>query len=118
MSSTPFPNISHWWFPIGNTPAIDLLRDRKSDEVGTVKVLCLAAGDPRSILYTLHCEFGFGRSRVTNVGDDEARDGSILRLYSRADPHAATVRKYDIATCDYEPAVLGICHSFKFRVFS
>ena len=61
MYPPPFPNIHHWWYPIGNTPAVDLLRETRHDDPRTVNILALACGDPRSILYTLWCEKGFGK---------------------------------------------------------
>jgi len=55
-----FPNIHYWWFPIGNTPAVDFLKDFTHDTQTKVRILLLGCGDPRSILYTTWCERGAG----------------------------------------------------------
>lgn len=49
-------------YPIGNTPAVNLLRDTPSSDgqKEVIRVLCLACGDPRSILFTLWSESGQG----------------------------------------------------------
>ena len=44
---------------MGNTPAVDFLRESRHDEA-LVKILSLGCGDPRSIMYTLWRERGFG----------------------------------------------------------
>ncbi|KAI4195574.1 MAG: hypothetical protein LQ346_003396 [Caloplaca aetnensis] len=45
-------------YPIGNTPAVNLLRDipGSSGKEETIRVLCLACGDPRNILFSLWSE--------------------------------------------------------------
>ena len=78
MYPPPFPNFHYWWYPIGNTPAVDLLRTTRCNDQGKVRVLSIACGDVRNILYTLFCERGFGAQR-----------------------------SYEIIACDYEPAILA-----------
>ena len=48
-------NLRYWFYPIRNTPAVNLFRDTKRGE-GPVKILYLACGDPRNILFTLWSE--------------------------------------------------------------
>ena len=62
-------NIISWFYPVGNTPAIDLLQYQtrkyapsksasaadKEEDHDTVRVLLLACGDPRSLLFSLWC---------------------------------------------------------------
>ncbi len=58
--------LKYWFYPTGNTPAVNLLRDippsdnKKEDNVN---LLLLACGDPRNILFSLWCEQGHGRFR-------------------------------------------------------
>lgn len=56
--------LKYWMYPTGNTPAVNLLRNTSpsSDKEETIRVLCLACGDPRSILFTLWSEQGQGWS--------------------------------------------------------
>ncbi|KAI9892707.1 MAG: hypothetical protein M1814_001127 [Vezdaea aestivalis] len=82
MYTSTCVNTGYWFYPIGNTPAVNLLRglpvtngDRNTS---TFEVLCLACGDPRSILFSLYC----------SDGQDENS-------------------KYNFTCCDYEAAVLA-----------
>jgi len=58
--------LKYWFYPTGNTPAVNLLRDippsdnKKEDNVN---LLLLACGDPRNIFFSLWCEQGHGRFR-------------------------------------------------------
>ncbi|KAK6613996.1 hypothetical protein H4I96_00317 [Botrytis cinerea] len=56
ISIVPTPE-TQIFYPIGNTPAVNLLEYHapKSDQEVT-DILLLACGDPRSILYSLFCE--------------------------------------------------------------
>jgi hypothetical protein len=61
MLTATYINLRYWFYPIGNTPAVNLFRDKLSsatpgDELRVVKVLLLACGDPRNILFSLWCE--------------------------------------------------------------
>lgn len=67
MMSTPVRiQLRHWFYPTGNTPAVNLLRDlpTASDKEATVNVLCLACGDPRNILFSLWSEQGYTSKRT------------------------------------------------------
>jgi len=67
-------NPTFWFFPLGNTPASDLLRHRplaksEPDEDGKdrkTKIL-LACGDPRYILYTFWCHAGQSESNFSEI---------------------------------------------------
>ncbi|KAI4244092.1 MAG: hypothetical protein LQ352_006916 [Teloschistes flavicans] len=65
MTSPTHIQMKYWIYPIGNTPAVNLLRDTPpfsgKDEI--IRILCLACGDPRSIFFTLWCE----EDRARNV---------------------------------------------------
>jgi hypothetical protein len=57
-------SLQYRFHPIGITPAVNLFRDRPSYVAGceeqqeVVKVLSLACGDPRDLLFSLWCEGG------------------------------------------------------------
>ena len=73
--------LKYWFYPTGNTPAVNLLRDippsdnKKEDKVN---LLLLACGDPRNLLFSLWCEQGHD-----------------------------VKRNYVFTCCDIEPAVLA-----------
>lgn len=63
MLTPTYVNLHYWFYPIGNTPAVDLLEYQRlpcataaGQEQQTVKVLSIACGDPRNLLYSLWCE--------------------------------------------------------------
>lgn len=57
MSSPTFLPLEYWFYPTGNTPAVNLLRDGSAWDSAyagkTTNLLLLACGDPRSILFSL-----------------------------------------------------------------
>ncbi len=61
MFSPTYVQLKYWFYPIGNTPAVNLLRDipvYQEKEQETTRILCLACGDPRNLLFSLWCERG------------------------------------------------------------
>ncbi|TGO62692.1 hypothetical protein BOTNAR_0110g00040 [Botryotinia narcissicola] len=71
------------FYPIGNTPAVNLLEYHAPKSDGEITdILLLACGDPRSILYSLFCEDKPGNE------------------------------KFNIVCCDIDPAILGNLGSF------
>ena len=53
-----YVQLKYWYYPVGNTPAVNLLRDL-AHHVGSyndVNVLSLACGDPRNVLFSLWCD--------------------------------------------------------------
>ena len=74
MYPSLFPNHHYWWYPLGNTPAVDFLREARKNGDGSIKILSLACGDPRSILYTLWCERGFSTYEMASDIILEAKD--------------------------------------------
>ncbi len=81
MYTATYVHLRYWFYPTGNTPAINLFRELPAStgnggELGPVKALLLACGDPRNILFSLECE---SNSTLT----------------------------FDITCCDLEPAVLA-----------
>ena len=44
----------YYFYPFGNTPAVDLTRDVLPDK--PVNVLLLPSGDPRNILFTIYSQ--------------------------------------------------------------
>lgn len=51
--------LREFFYPVGNTPAVNLLRDvpeprSKPEQQCELKLLLLACGDPRSILFSLY----------------------------------------------------------------
>ena len=69
--------LKYWFYPIGNTPAVDLRRHSPLSSRGRTSVLSLGCGDVRNVLFTLWTE------------------------------RATTDRSYTFTTCDSEPAVLA-----------
>ena len=67
MYSPTYVQLKYWFYPIGNTPAVNLLRDIPAcDTEETVKILSLACGDPRSVLFSLWCEQGHNTQRTVS----------------------------------------------------
>ncbi|KAG8532391.1 uncharacterized protein KY384_002876 [Bacidia gigantensis] len=91
-----FPDRLHCWYPVGNTPAVDFFRTFGQNTAEAVKVLSLGCGDPRNILYSLHCERGFGK-----------KANKIAKRWLIALVATDICRKYEIYACDHEPAILG-----------
>jgi hypothetical protein len=52
MLSPTFVNIVTFFYPIGNTPAVNLTQDLPFDQ--EAKILLLGCGDVRSILFTVY----------------------------------------------------------------
>ncbi|KAI9713338.1 MAG: hypothetical protein M1812_006697 [Candelaria pacifica] len=81
MFTPTYVNLRYWFYPTGNTPAVNLFRElpAPNGEDGggePVEALLLACGDPRNVLFSLACELD-------------------------------SARKFDITCCDLEPAVLA-----------
>ena len=77
MSLLTHVRLRYWFYPIGNTPAVNLLRDFAPPSNHCTRILCLGCGDVRNILFTLWSENPFNQ------------------------------RVYKFTTCDSEPAVLA-----------
>ena len=60
MLGPAYANLVSWFYPFGNTPAVNLFRDIVPRERDRVKVLSVACGDPRSILFSLWSEAAYG----------------------------------------------------------
>ena len=62
-----YVQLKYWYYPIGNTPAVNLLRDISACEAEeTIKILSLACGDPRNVLFSLWCEQGHNTQRTVS----------------------------------------------------
>ncbi|KAI9835783.1 MAG: hypothetical protein M1837_003667 [Sclerophora amabilis] len=86
MLTPNYVNLRYWFYPIGNTPAVNVFRDGsyctvQDDEQQIVRVLFLACGDPRSLLYSVWCQ-----------EKHESKDSSL---------------NFDFTCCDMDPAVLA-----------
>ena len=103
MSTPTHIQMQYWMYPTGNTPAVNLLRDTPAynDGESPIRVLCLACGDPRSILFTLWCEQTQGSYFDNALGFCLAQPQAdeLLLLDTR--------RHYHFTCCDIEPAILG-----------
>ncbi|KAF7958797.1 hypothetical protein EAE96_002330 [Botrytis aclada] len=67
ISIVPTPGIQIF-YPIGNTPAVNLLEYHAPKSDGEITdILLLACGDPRSILYSLFCEDKPGHEKFNFV---------------------------------------------------
>jgi hypothetical protein len=60
MFGTTHIALNYFFYPIGNTPPANLLRHHPkpsdADDDETIRLLLLACGDPRNLLYTLWCQ--------------------------------------------------------------
>ena len=66
MYTPTYVQLKYWYHPVGNTPAVNLLRDLQVSERSDrkhINFLSLACGDPRNVLFTLWCEQGNGTLR-------------------------------------------------------
>ncbi|KAK5017119.1 hypothetical protein LTR16_002140 [Cryomyces antarcticus] len=96
MLTNTYVSLREWFYPIGNTPAVDLLRDAslhhdQSEQTQTVELLLLACGDPRNILFSLFCHGGQSRNIIllTMIADqrlvgqsDKEKDGTSSTLWN------------------------------------
>ena len=65
MTSPTYVQLKYWFYPIGNTPAVNLLRDIPAcQEEETIRILSLACGDARNLLFSLWCEQGHNSKRT------------------------------------------------------
>lgn len=67
MYSPTYVQLKYWFYPIGNTPAVNLLRDLPAcQKEETTRILALACGDPRNVLFSLWCEQGHNTKRTVS----------------------------------------------------
>ena len=65
MFSPVYVQLKYWFYPIGNTPGVNLLRDvPASHGEETIRILSLACGDTRNVLFSLWCEKGNNTKRT------------------------------------------------------
>lgn len=72
-TGTTFISPLYVFFPIGNTPAVNVLHDRlrpapDGADPERIKVMFLASGDPRNLLFSLHSESGYGMFELKPLG--------------------------------------------------
>ena len=89
MLTPAFANITSFFYPIGNTPAVSLTQNLPPE--GKADILLLGCGDVRHILFTAHTDREFQASN----------DQSTTYTYEIVD------RKLDVTCCDVEKAVIG-----------
>ncbi|PQE33060.1 MYND finger protein [Rutstroemia sp. NJR-2017a WRK4] len=88
--------LSHFFYPIGNTPAVNLLETNpnwNTQDDAPTNVLMLGCGDLRNIFFSLWCNKDFS--------------DSPLQLYSLTSKLQAPKLNCDFTCCDIEPAVLA-----------
>ena len=71
MFTPLYIQLKYWFYPTGNTPAVNLLRDVPATSNGipdTINVLLLGCGDPRNVLFSLWNEQASGRSWEASSG--------------------------------------------------
>lgn len=67
MFSPTYLQLKYWFYPVGNTPAVNLLGDLPACQgEETIKILSLACGDPRNVLFSLWCEQGHNTKRTVS----------------------------------------------------
>ena len=65
MFSPTYVQLKYWFYPIGNTPAVNLLRDVPACQgEDTIRILSVACGDARNLLFSLWCEKGNDSKRT------------------------------------------------------
>lgn len=69
MLGATIVSLRYFFYPIGNTPAVNVLQDRARAaygalEDGLVQVLLLACGDPRNLFFSLWCESDSGMAHA------------------------------------------------------
>jgi hypothetical protein len=102
MLTPTYVNLNYFFYPIGNTPAVNFLRDQpsceaRSKELQAVKLLSIACGDPRNLLFSLWCEDGKGECSLP-------LPLPVMKLTRELVDAKCTI---DFMCCDIEPAVLG-----------
>ena len=108
MFSPTYVQLKYWYYPIGNTPAVNLLRDIPAFQgKETIRILSLACGDPRNLLFSLWCDQGHNpeRSLSFTCCDVEpavlARNVVLFTLISRGHP---STELWDLFYHFYVPA--------------
>lgn len=88
------------FYPIGNTPAVNLLscQPLEAQDDKPTEILSLACGDARSILYSLWCE-----------GRPSTRQRRLLE-FKFANIRSTAAKHIHFTCCDLEPAVLVEIH--------
>ena len=67
MYSPTYVQLKYCFYPIGNTPAVNLLRDVPAcQREDTIRILSVACGDARNVLFSLWCEKGNNTKRTLN----------------------------------------------------
>ena len=108
MFSPTYVQLKYWFYPIGNTPAVNLLRDLPACQgEETIKILSLGCGDPRNLLFSLWCEQGHNTKRTVSFTccDIEpailARNVVLLTLITSGCP---SIELWDLFYHFYVPA--------------
>ena len=101
MITNNYVSLREWFYPIGNTPAVNILRDVCLNLTLTkpkqdLELLLLACGDPRNILFSIFCcegprELAFLYKAIVRLKND-----FIVNNYT-----------FRFTCCDHEPAILG-----------
>lgn len=79
-------NLKYFFYPIGNTPAVNVFHCRvpppsppeRELHEKKVKILLLACGDPRSLLFTLWCKSEQGTIDMQNPYSTLTNHGSQI----------------------------------------
>ncbi|MCJ1355455.1 MAG: hypothetical protein MMC33_005447 [Icmadophila ericetorum] len=99
MITNTYVSLREWFYPIGNTPAVNLLRHTTfSKKRRNIELLLLACGDPRNILFSLYCQDGL-REHVNTI-HFKASVALTITL-------TANNCTFNFTCCDHEPAVLA-----------
>lgn len=88
--------LQYWYYPTGNTPAVNLIRDMQARDSTNknLNILSLACGDPRNILFTLwnegrHSKLLFGLS-TSPIEKSPGQSYMDMPLYA----HRRVLRRY------------------------
>ena len=96
MLTQTFVNRTYFFFPFGNIPAGNLLRDFGPAQQDQIRFLLLGCGDVRNLLFTLWSQGPDSKLRASLITTGEYK-------LTFTDQNVT----YDFTTCDYEPAILG-----------
>ncbi|KAK0248362.1 hypothetical protein LTS09_016480 [Friedmanniomyces endolithicus] len=94
--------LKYWFYPIGNTPAIDLLRHSPLSAGGRTTVLSLGCGDVRNVLFTLWNESPTADRSYTFTNCDAepailARNIFLLSFLSEASENVSSTERLNIS---------------------
>lgn len=116
MFSPTYVQLKYWFYPIGNTPAVNLLRDMppcQGEE--TINIFSLACGDARNVLFSLWCERRHNTKRTVTFTCCDIEPAVLARnvvLFTLITSERPNSELWDLFYHFYVPAAsLSILHT-------